>query len=58
MGELIPFSPLKDKKLPEDIDLLYIGGGYPEVFEKELSYNKDLLRDIKNKLEQGTSCIC
>jgi len=53
IGELIPFSPLKDKKLPEDIDLLYIGGGYPEVFEKELSNNKDLLSDIKNKLEQG-----
>lgn len=53
MGELIPFSPLKDKKLPEDIDLLYIGGGYPEIFEKELSFNKDLLSDIKNKLENG-----
>lgn len=52
-GELIPFSPLRDKKLPEDIDFLYIGGGYPEVFEKELSDNKELLRDIKNKLENG-----
>jgi cobyrinic acid a,c-diamide synthase len=53
VGELIPFSALKDKKLPEDIDFLYIGGGYPEVFEKELSNNKELLIDIKNKLEQG-----
>ena len=53
VGELIPFSPLKDKSLPEDIDFLYIGGGYPEVFEKELSLNKELLSDIKNKLEEG-----
>ena len=53
VGGLIPFSPLKDKKLPEDIDFLYIGGGYPEVFEKELSTNKELLRDIKEKLENG-----
>ena len=53
VGELIPFSPLKDKKLPEDIDFLYIGGGYPEVFEKELSDNKELLSDIRNKLEKG-----
>ena len=53
VGELIPFSPLKDKKLPEDIDFLYIGGGYPEVFEKELSTNKELLSDIKDKLEKG-----
>jgi len=53
VGELIPFSPLEDKKLPEDIDFLYIGGGYPEVFEKELSSNKELLKDIKDKLEKG-----
>ncbi|MDT8717360.1 cobyrinate a,c-diamide synthase [Clostridium sp. 19966] len=52
-GELIPFSPLADKKLPENIDFLYIGGGYPEVFEKELSDNKELLNDIKNKLDGG-----
>lgn len=53
VGELIPFSPLKDKKLPEGIDFLYIGGGYPEVFEKELSDNKELLKDIRDKLENG-----
>lgn len=53
VGELIPFSPLKDKRLPDDIDFLYIGGGYPEVFEKELSNNKELLRDIKFKLKNG-----
>jgi len=30
-GELIYISPLKDKKLP-NIDCLYIGGGFPELF--------------------------
>lgn len=53
IGELVPFSPLNDKKLPQDIDFLYIGGGYPEVFEKKLAGNRELLSDIKNKLEQG-----
>lgn len=53
VGQLMPFSPLKDKKLPEDIDFLYIGGGYPEVFEKELGNNKELLIDIKSKLIDG-----
>lgn len=52
-AELVPFSPLKDKKLPEDIDFIYIGGGYPEVFEAELSKNKELLIQIKNKLDSG-----
>jgi cobyrinic acid a,c-diamide synthase len=53
VGELIPFSPMSDKSLPENIDFLYIGGGYPEVFEKQLSSNKELLTAIKNKLEKG-----
>ena len=40
------FSPLKDESLP-DVDGLYIGGGYPELFSKELSQNTALLKQIK-----------
>ena len=40
------FSPLKDEHLP-DVDALYIGGGYPELFSKELSSNSSMLKDIK-----------
>ncbi|MCJ7691775.1 MAG: cobyrinate a,c-diamide synthase, partial [Clostridiaceae bacterium] len=56
LGEVIYFSPLRDSKLPEDIDLLYIGGGYPEVFVKELSSNKSMLLSIKNALQNGLRC--
>ncbi|AAK79343.1 cobyrinic acid a,c-diamide synthase [Clostridium acetobutylicum] len=56
LGEVTYFSPLKDKKLPENIDFLYIGGGYPEIFKDALSENKDMLLEIKNKLEDGTRC--
>ncbi|WP_297979780.1 Ni-sirohydrochlorin a,c-diamide synthase [uncultured Methanobrevibacter sp.] len=45
-AELIPFSPYKDENLP-DVDALYIGGGYPEVFQKELSQNTSMLEDIR-----------
>lgn len=41
------FSPLKDEHLP-DCDGIYIGGGYPELFKKELSQNKAILKDIKS----------
>ena len=41
------FSPLNDENLP-DIDGLYIGGGYPELFSKELSNNEKMLKDIKD----------
>ena len=41
------FSPLNDENLP-DVDGIYIGGGYPELFSKQLSENKSMLNDIKN----------
>ena len=56
LGEVTYFSPLKDEKLPGDLDFLYIGGGYPEVFAQELSENKSLLKDIKEKLDLGLKC--
>lgn len=40
------FSPLKDEGLP-DVDGLYIGGGYPELFSGQLADNKNMLKDIK-----------
>ncbi len=56
VGQVIFFSPLKDKKLPENIDFLYLGGGYPEVFIKELNENKSMLLSIKEQLEKGLKC--
>ena len=55
-GDVVFFSPLRDEKLPEDIDFLYFGGGYPEVFIKELSENKTMLKSIRDSLESGLPC--
>ena len=43
--EIINFSPLNDEKLP-NVDCLYIGGGYPEMFAEKLSNNKSMLNSI------------
>ncbi len=51
--DLIRFSPMRDKSLPANIDGLYLGGGYPEVFAEALSNNKDLLNEIQEALEGG-----
>ena len=46
------FSPLNDESLP-DVDGLYIGGGYPELFSKELTANSKMLSDIKKFHEES-----
>ena len=44
--DIIYFSPLHDAHLPK-ADALYFGGGYPEVFAKELSQNKSMREDVR-----------
>lgn len=41
-AEIIEFSPLTDRTLPEGTDALYIGGGYPELYAAELSANESM----------------
>ena len=55
-GEIIYFSPIKDKTLPEKLDFLYIGGGYPEVFKMELEDNYSMRNSIKDALDDGLRC--
>ncbi len=52
-AELIFFSPIKDQKLPDDIDALLLGGGYPEENLETLSKNKPMLSDIRKKVRSG-----
>ncbi|APC41977.1 cobyrinate a,c-diamide synthase [Clostridium estertheticum] len=56
LGEVIYFSPLIDNELPSNIDFLYLGGGYPEVFIKELSENTSMIYSIKKALDSGLPC--
>lgn len=45
--EIVPFSPLSDPNLPDGLDGLYIGGGYPEVYARELSANRTLIDSMR-----------
>lgn len=56
-AELVEFSPLKDKTLPSNACGLYLGGGYPEVYAKELSGNKDMLDCVQKALRAGLPCV-
>ncbi len=51
-AELVFFSPLHDKTLPENIHGLLLGGGYPELYAKQLAENESMRKSIKEALEQ------
>lgn len=55
-AELIPFSPLADRKLP-DCDGLILGGGYPELYAEQLAANTSMLSSIKNALVNKMPCF-
>ncbi|MFZ5965600.1 MAG: cobyrinate a,c-diamide synthase [Bacillota bacterium] len=52
-ANLVFFSPLEDQRIPENLHGLYIGGGFPEVFGKQLEKNKTMRDSIKKAIEEG-----
>ena len=51
-ANLIYFSPLKDNNLPK-VDGIYLGGGFPESFLKQLESNRSMKKDIFKKAQKG-----
>ena len=45
--DIVKFSPIHDKKLPDNIDAIWLSGGYPELYANELSSNTSMLNSIK-----------
>lgn len=46
-AELVEFSPLHDSGLPDGLDALYLGGGYPEAHAQKLSDNSGMRAAIR-----------
>ena len=53
MGEVVYFSPLAGDELPKDVDLVYLPGGYPELFAPELAMNRMLASQLVQYAESG-----
>ncbi len=51
-AELVPFSPIHDRTLP-DVNGLYLGGGFPEVYARELAENAAMRRTIAAAVRGG-----
>ena len=52
-GELVYFSPILDRSLPEQLDGLILGGGYPELYCEALSLNESMREAVKKAAEGG-----
>lgn len=51
--ELVPFSPLHDAVLPSQLDAVFIGGGFPELFLPQLSANLEFMASLKAFARSG-----
>ena len=52
-ADLVPFSPMHDQTLPESLDALYLGGGYPELYTAQISGNTAMLAAVHDFVESG-----
>lgn len=52
-AEIVPFSPMADASLPPNLDGLYFGGGYPELFAEALADNAGLRWEVREMSRAG-----
>jgi cobyrinic acid a,c-diamide synthase len=50
---IVHFSPIADRNLPDGLDALYLGGGYPEEMAAELSENEPMLAAVRGFAASG-----
>ncbi len=55
--EVRTFSPLKDENLPENTSCIYIGGGYPELYTKQLASNTSMLECVREAAQNGVPIL-
>jgi cobyrinic acid a,c-diamide synthase len=56
MGTVKYFSPLQDENLP-DADLIWLPGGYPELYAGELSENISMLKSVREFARSGKAVV-
>jgi len=50
-AEVVPFSPIHDPALPSELTGMFLGGGFPEAYARQLEANEGMRRSIKKAVE-------
>ena len=56
-AKLVPFSPLRDARLPDGIQGILLGGGYPEIWAEKLSANEEMRDAVRAAIQGGMPSI-
>lgn len=56
-AELVEYSPMKDRTLPDDVQGLYLGGGYPELYAQQLAENTSMRKSVHDAVTGGLPTI-
>ncbi|MCI6004536.1 MAG: cobyrinate a,c-diamide synthase [Blautia sp.] len=56
-AELVPFSPLHDRNLPDDLDGMLLYGGYPELNGSLLEQNETMRQAVSEAIRDGMPCM-
>lgn len=56
-ADLIHFSPIRDKEIPENLDGILLYGGYPELNGTELENNISMRKSINKAIAGGMPCM-
>lgn len=56
-AQLVEFSPLANKVLPDAIDGILLGGGYPELYAKQLAENESMRESLRQAIGAGMPSV-
>ncbi|RJQ12816.1 MAG: cobyrinate a,c-diamide synthase [Dehalococcoidia bacterium] len=52
-AEILPFSPLRDARIPPGATGVLLGGGFPELYAEELAANREMLASVRDAATRG-----
>ena len=56
-ADVVYFSPLRQRKVPDNCHGILMGGGYPELYARELSENETMRESVRQAVKRGMPVV-